>query len=113
MNQVNSFPAYCSGQHMISRYNWWILHHHCIRCSPTTYTIALFNLCQIGSIIEKETGLTMTNNKKMERILVIDYEPDIAFSLNKVLEENRFACVDIFNDPADVISQYNNQPETS
>jgi two-component SAPR family response regulator len=27
-----------------------------------------------------------------------------------VLEENRFACVDMFNDPADVISKYNNQP---
>jgi two-component system, OmpR family, response regulator ChvI len=54
----------------------------------------------------------MTNNKKMERILVIDDEPDVAFSLKKVLEENRFACVDIFNDPADVISHYNNQPET-
>jgi two-component system, OmpR family, response regulator ChvI len=54
----------------------------------------------------------MTNNRKMERILVIDDEPDITFSLKKVLEENRFACVDIFNDPADVISQYNNQPET-
>ena len=48
----------------------------------------------------------------MERILVIDDEPDVAFSLKKVLEENRFASVDTFNDPADVISKYNNQPET-
>ena len=46
----------------------------------------------------------------MEKILVVDDEPDVTFSLKKVLEENRFACVDIFNDPADVISKYNNQP---
>jgi two-component system, OmpR family, response regulator ChvI len=52
----------------------------------------------------------MTNNRKMEKILVIDDEPDIAFSLKKVLEQNRFASVDTFNDPADVISKYNNQP---
>jgi DNA-binding NtrC family response regulator len=52
----------------------------------------------------------MTNNRKMEKILVVDDEPDITFSLKKILEENRFACVDIFNDPADVISKYNNQP---
>src|ERR687884_1583491 len=52
----------------------------------------------------------MTDNRKMEKILVVDDEPDITFSLKKVLEENRFACVDIFNDPADVISKYNNQP---
>jgi DNA-binding response OmpR family regulator len=50
----------------------------------------------------------MTNSRKMEKILVVDDEPDITFSLKKVLEENRFACVDIFNDPADVISKYNN-----
>jgi DNA-binding NtrC family response regulator len=52
----------------------------------------------------------MTGNRKMEKILVVDDEPDVTFSLKKVLEENRFACVDIFNDPADVISKYNNQP---
>lgn len=52
----------------------------------------------------------MTHNRKMEKILVIDDEPDIAFSLKKVLEQNRFASVDIFNDPVDVISKYNNQP---
>ena len=48
----------------------------------------------------------------MEKILVIDDEPDITFSLKQVLEENRFASVDTFNDPADVISKYNKQPET-
>jgi two-component system, OmpR family, response regulator ChvI len=52
----------------------------------------------------------MTDNRKMEKILVVDDEPDITFSLKKVLEENRFASVDTFNDPADVISKYNNQP---
>jgi DNA-binding response OmpR family regulator len=52
----------------------------------------------------------MTYNRKMQKILVVDDEPDIAFSLKTVLEENRFACVDIFNDPADVISKYNSQP---
>jgi CheY-like chemotaxis protein len=52
----------------------------------------------------------MTNNRKMEKILVIDDEPDITFSLKKVLEENRFASVYTFNDPADVISRYNEQP---
>jgi DNA-binding NtrC family response regulator len=48
----------------------------------------------------------------MEKILVIDDEPDITFSLKKVLEQNGFASVDTFNDPADVISKYNNQPGT-
>jgi DNA-binding NtrC family response regulator len=46
----------------------------------------------------------------MGKILVMDDEPDITFSLKTVLEENRFACVDKFNDPADVISKYNGQP---
>ena len=49
---------------------------------------------------------------KMEKILVIDDEPDITFSLKKILEENRFASVDTFNDPVDVISKYNDQPTT-
>jgi DNA-binding response OmpR family regulator len=35
----------------------------------------------------------------MKKILVIDDEPDITFSLKKVLEENGFAFVDTFNDP--------------
>ena len=52
----------------------------------------------------------MTNTMKMEKILVIDDEPDITFSLKKILEENRFASVDTFNDPVDVISKYNSQP---
>jgi two-component system, OmpR family, response regulator ChvI len=52
----------------------------------------------------------MTNKRKTEKILVIDDEPDIAFSLKTVLEQNRSASVDIFNDPADVISRYNEQP---
>jgi two-component SAPR family response regulator len=52
----------------------------------------------------------MTNKGKMEKILVVDDEVDIAFSLKTVLERNRFVHVDTFNDPADVISKYNNQP---
>ena len=48
----------------------------------------------------------------MEKILVIDDEQDITFSLKTVLEENRYACVDTFNDPIDVISKYNDQPGT-
>ena len=36
----------------------------------------------------------MTNKRKMEKILVIDDEQDITFSLKTVLEENRYACVD-------------------
>lgn len=54
----------------------------------------------------------MTNKRKMEKILVIDDEQDITFSLKTVLEENRYACVDTFNDPIDVISKYNNQTGT-
>src|SRR5215212_2718221 len=54
----------------------------------------------------------MTNNRKMEKILVVDDEPDITFSLKTVLERNGFVHVDIFNDPADVISKYNNHPRT-
>ena len=38
--------------------------------------------------------------------------PDITFSIKLVLETNGFASVDTFNDPADVISKYNNQPGT-
>jgi two-component system, OmpR family, response regulator ChvI len=56
--------------------------------------------------------MVVTAKRKIEKILVIDDEPDITFSLKHVLEENRFASVDIFNDPAEVISKYNNQPET-
>jgi two-component SAPR family response regulator len=52
----------------------------------------------------------MTNKGKMEKILVVDDEVDIAFSLKTVLERNRLVHVDTFNDPADVISKYNNQP---
>ena len=48
----------------------------------------------------------------MKKILVVDDEPDITFSIKFVLETNGFASVDIFNDPADVISEYNNQPRT-
>ena len=48
----------------------------------------------------------------MKKILVVDDEPDITFSIKSVLETNGFASVDIFNDPADVISEYNNQPRT-
>lgn len=54
----------------------------------------------------------MTNKRKMEKILVIDDEQDITFSLKTVLEENGYACVDTFNDPIDVISKYNDQPGT-
>jgi two-component SAPR family response regulator len=52
----------------------------------------------------------MTNKGKMEKILVVDDEVDIAFSLKTVLERNRLVHVDTFNDPGDVISKYNNQP---
>ena len=48
----------------------------------------------------------------MKKILVVDDEPDITFSIKLVLETNGFASVDTFNDPADVISKYNNQPGT-
>src|SRR3569833_38744 len=48
----------------------------------------------------------------MKKILVVDDEPDITFSIKLVLETNGFASVDIFNDPADVISKYSNQPRT-
>jgi CheY-like chemotaxis protein len=48
----------------------------------------------------------------MKKILVVDDEPDITFSIKLVLETNGFASVDIFNDPADVISEYINQPRT-
>jgi two-component system, OmpR family, response regulator ChvI len=48
----------------------------------------------------------------MKKILVVDDEPDITFSIKLVLKTNGFASVDIFNDPADVISKYNNQPGT-
>jgi DNA-binding response OmpR family regulator len=48
----------------------------------------------------------------MKKILVVDDEPDITFSIKLVLETNGFASVDIFNDPADVISKYSNQPGT-
>ena len=48
----------------------------------------------------------------MKKILVVDDEADITFSIKVVLETNGFASVDIFNDPADVISKYNNQPRT-
>ena len=43
----------------------------------------------------------------MKKILVVDDEPDITFSIKLVLETNGFASVDTFNDPADVISKYN------
>ena len=48
----------------------------------------------------------------MKKILVVDDEPDITFSIKLILETDGFASVDIFNDPADVISEYNNQPRT-
>ncbi len=50
--------------------------------------------------------------EQMERILIVDDEPDITFSLKFVLQVNGFASVDTFNDPAEVISKYNNQPKT-
>jgi two-component system, OmpR family, response regulator ChvI len=42
----------------------------------------------------------------MKKILVIDDEPDITFALKTILEDNGYTA-DVFNDPADVISKYN------
>src|ERR687888_1190730 len=45
------------------------------------------------------------NNKKVYRILLVDDEPDITLSLNKVLEDNGFE-VDVFNDPVLALSSF-------
>jgi two-component system, OmpR family, response regulator ChvI len=42
----------------------------------------------------------------MKKILVIDDEPDITFALKTILEDNGYTA-DVFNDPAEVISKYN------
>jgi DNA-binding response OmpR family regulator len=54
---------------------------------------------------------------KKKRILIVDDDPDIAFSLKKALEEYNGdekkngelfeLVVDTFTDPADVVSNYN------
>ena len=45
------------------------------------------------------------NNKKVYRILLVDDEPDITLSLNKVLEDCGFV-VDTFNDPVLALSSF-------
>ena len=45
------------------------------------------------------------NNKKVYRILLVDDEPDITLSLNKVLEDCGFV-VDAFNDPVLALSSF-------
>jgi len=51
--------------------------------------------------------LEMVSQKRNEkRILIVDDEPDITFSLKEVLKENGFIYVDTCNDPAEVISKY-------
>ncbi len=45
------------------------------------------------------------NNKKVYRILLVDDEPDITMSLNRVLEDNGFE-VDAFNNPVLALSSF-------
>src|SRR5918911_4248332 len=45
------------------------------------------------------------NNKKAYRILLVDDEPDITLSLNKVLKNNGFA-MDAFNNPLLTLSSF-------
>lgn len=52
------------------------------------------------------TTMTMTmNSDKKKRILLVDDEHDITFSLRIGLENNGFA-VDIFNDPEEALSNF-------
>jgi DNA-binding response OmpR family regulator len=45
------------------------------------------------------------NNKKVYRILLVDDEPEITLSLNKVLDDNGFE-VDAFNNPIFALSSF-------
>jgi DNA-binding response OmpR family regulator len=46
------------------------------------------------------------NNYKKKRILIVDDEHDITFSLTIALESNGFV-VDTFNDPQEALSNFN------
>jgi two-component system, OmpR family, response regulator ChvI len=51
--------------------------------------------------------LEMIPQKRNEkRILIVDDEPDITFSLKEILKEYGFVYVYTFNDPVEVISKY-------
>ena len=43
---------------------------------------------------------------KTERILIVDDEPDVTFTLKKGLENNGMFEVDTFNDPLEALSNF-------
>ena len=54
---------------------------------------------------EEETGHSITRPKLKNRILLVDYEPDITFTFTDVLEDEGFE-VDSFNDPHQALSNF-------
>ena len=47
------------------------------------------------------------DTEQKKRVLVVDDEPDITFTLKKGLENSGFFEVDVSNDPLEVLSNFN------
>src|SRR5215831_17766520 len=57
---------------------------------------AVLDICTTEELVANREKQEKRNNK---RILIVDDEPDIAFTLRIILEENGFKEVDVYNEP--------------
>jgi CheY-like chemotaxis protein len=60
----------------------------------------------VVSTIEESVANKEKEKTGNEKILIVDDEPDITFSLRAVLEENGFKEVDVFNEPLLVLQNF-------
>jgi CheY-like chemotaxis protein len=64
-----------------------------------------------SSILDNSTKDAVSKNEKQEnrekkRILLVDDEPDITYTLSRVLEDNGFSDVDVYNEPLLIVENF-------
>lgn len=71
----------------------------------------LSNSSSDSSILDNSTKGAVSKNEKQEnrekkRILLVDDEPDITYTLSRVLEDNGFSDVDVYNEPLLIVENF-------
>lgn len=71
----------------------------------------LSNSSSDSSILDNSTKDAVSKNEKQEnrekkRILLVDDEPDITYTLSRVLEDNGFSDVDVYNEPLLIVQNF-------
>ncbi len=71
----------------------------------------LSNSSSDSSILDNSTKDAVSKNEKQEnrekkRILLVDDEPDITYTLSRILEDNGFSDVDVYNEPLLIVQNF-------